>query len=239
MHIDRYFEVSQCEDVATFERLLIRTAGDLGFAFINAVLVSAPPIKGASKVVVVGNTPAALVEAGQNSALLARDPVTARLKKTSLPFAYNQKFYTDAGSGDLWEEQASFGFKEGICVALHLPDHCHFLIGVDGDNPLPPPDENLSRLMADLQLFAVHAQSAAVRLLRPSVEAPQPQFSARELEILKWTMEGKSASVVAEILGLSRHTITYHLGSVLRKFGVATKHQAVLRAIEMGLVERR
>lgn len=239
MHIDRYFEVSQSEDVATFERLLIRSAGDLGFGFINAVLVSEKPIKGNPKVIVVGNTPQGLVEAGRNPALLARDPVMARLKQSSLPFAYNQKFYSDAGAGDLWEEQASFGFKEGICVALHLPDHCHFLIGVDGDNPLPPPDGNLSRLMADLQLFAVHAQSAAVRLLKPGIEEPQPQLSARELEILKWTMEGKSASVVAEILGLSRHTITYHLASVLRKFGVATKHQAVLRAIEQGLVERR
>lgn len=239
MHIDRYIEVSQSEDVATFERLLIRTADDLGFGFVNAVLVAERPIKGDPKVVVVGNTPPALIEAGRNPALLARDPVTERLKKSSLPFAYDQKFYSDAGAGDLWEEQARFGYKEGICVALHLPEHRHFLIGVDGDNPLPPPDEHLSRLMADLQLFAVHAQSAAVRLLMPSAEEPQPQLSARELEILKWTMEGKSASVVAEILGLSRHTITYHLASVLRKFGVATKHQAVLRAIEMGMVERR
>ncbi len=59
-------------------------------------------------------------------------------------------------------------------MALHLPEGRHFAFGVERDKPLPSDTGELQRLVADLQLFAVHAQDAAMRLLWPVVPVRRP-----------------------------------------------------------------
>ena len=41
------------------------------------------------------------------------------------------------------------------------------MLGVDRDQALPSDPSELTRMVADLQLFAVHAQDAAMRMLVP------------------------------------------------------------------------
>ena len=239
MQLERYFEVSECSDLVSFEASLLRMAEDLGFQFVNAVVVSEGPLRSKPHVAVIGNTPQTLLEATSNPELMARDPVASRLKQTALPFTYDQDFYVRNGAAELWEEQASFGFREGIAVALHLPDHRHFLLGVDGPERLPARTQELYRLMADLQFFAVHAQAAALRLMAEPAQQALLEFSDREIEILQWAMAGKSAQVTASLLGISHHGVNYHMGNVYRKLGVASKSQALMRAVELGIIRAR
>ena len=59
-------------------------------------------------------------------------------------------------------------------------------------------------MVADLQLFAVLAQDAALRVLLPAVpDATAVSLTPRELESLRWTMEGKTAWEVGNILGIT------------------------------------
>ena len=76
-----------------------------------------------------------------------------------------------AGLGDMWEYQARFGYRNGIAMALHMPEGKHFFFAVDRDKPVPPDTGELTRIVADLQLFAVHAQEAAMRILTPAASA--------------------------------------------------------------------
>jgi len=49
-------------------------------------------------------------------------------------------------------------------------------------------------MVADLQLFAAHAQDVAMRVLLAEAQAPDfPSLTPRELETLRWTLEGKTA----------------------------------------------
>jgi len=91
--------------------------------------------------------------------------------------------------------------------------------------------------VADLQLFAVHAQDAALRLLLPA--SPQldiPTLTPRELESLRWTMEGKTAWELGNILGISERTAVLHVNNATHKLGCVNKHQAVLKALRFGLI---
>ena len=59
-------------------------------------------------------------------------------------------------------------------------------------------------MASELSLFVVYAQDVAMKVLLP----PQPEVdltkpTARELECLKWTMEGKTAWEVGQILSIS------------------------------------
>ena len=69
---------------------------------------------------------------------------------------------------------------------------------------------------------------------KPPGEAPK--LTVRELEVLRWTMEGKSAWAVGEILSVSENTVNFHLRNVFKKLGSSSKHQAVLKAMSLGLL---
>lgn len=53
-------------------------------------------------------------------------------------------------------------------------------------------------------------------------------LSSPQVEILKWMAEGKSNPVIATITGISERAIRYHVSEILRKFGVATRQQAIV-----------
>lgn len=58
----------------------------------------------------------------------------------------------------------------------------------------------------------------------------------RQLQCLAWVQEGKSASDIGTILGLSGRTVEKHLIKLCGHLGVKTRVQAVVRARELGLI---
>jgi DNA-binding CsgD family transcriptional regulator len=161
-----------------------------------------------------------------------------KLKRLSVPVIYDQTTYVKSGAADLWEQQARFGYHTGVAVALHLPNHVHFVLGVDRRDPLPRDDLLMTRLMGDLQLVAVHAQDAAMRLLKrdaPSASDDQA-LTPRELEVLKLTMEGLTAAQISDRLTISVPTVNFHTRNLREKLGAHSKHQAVLTALRRGLL---
>ncbi|MEO8923676.1 MAG: LuxR C-terminal-related transcriptional regulator [Caldimonas sp.] len=236
MRLQPYLDISQSDDLPTFERRLIEFSHEFEFGLVNAMVVVKPPGRDAV-CVSVGNVPEAFAQSFQNIEDSKRDPVLKRLRKMNVPFTYDQDLYVRDGAGDLWEEQAKFGYRTGISVALHLQDHKHFLLGVDRVEALPSDIDEVTDLLASLQLLAVHAQDAALRLLGVQAGVGEvPRLTARELEVLKWTMDGKSAWAVGEILSVSENTVNFHLRNVFRKLGSSSKHQAVLKAMSLGLL---
>lgn len=64
-----------------------------------------------------------------------------------------------------------------------------------------------------------------------------PALSGREAEVLSWVVRGKSNSAIAEILGISSHTVNSHLRRVYLKLGVFDRVSAALRALCFGLIK--
>ena len=92
-------------------------------------------------------------------------------------------------------------------------------------------------MVAELQLFAVYALEAAMRVLSPLCgHAERPNLTPRELEALRWTMEGKTAWEVGAILGISERTAVLHVNNAMHKLECTSKHQAVLKALRLGLI---
>lgn len=70
----------------------------------------------------------------------------------------------------------------------------------------------------------------------PAADAPAPQLSAREREVLLWAAQGKTAWETSAILGISPKTVEFHLGNCGKKLGTATKAQTILAAARKGLL---
>jgi DNA-binding CsgD family transcriptional regulator len=219
-----------------FRSEVVRFTRALGFNTVSAMAVVDHTV-GRSEFVSIDNAPPGYAEAINDVPSMRRDPVMQHCRRHSVPIIWDQATYTSQGLGELWEEQARFGYRTGIAVALHLPEGRHFAMGVARDKPLPTDGGELTRLVADLQLFAVHAQDAALRLLLPSTLQPErPALTPRELECLRWTMEGKTAWEIGAILGISERTAVLHVTNAMHKLDCASKHQAVLKALRLGLI---
>jgi DNA-binding CsgD family transcriptional regulator len=231
-----YLSVLEARNRDEFRDAVVRFTQQLGFETVSALTVVDRGL-GDAEFVAVDNMPPGFSEASHSVLGMRRDPVMQYLKRHSMPIIWDQNTYVTQGVGDLWEEQAPYGYHTGIAMALHLPDGRHFVLGVDRDQALPKDRSALTRLVADLQLFAVHAQDAALRILLPPQSQPEcPALTPRELETLRWTMEGKTAWEVGQILGISERTAVLHVNNAMHKLGCATKHQAVLKALRLGLI---
>jgi DNA-binding response OmpR family regulator len=62
-------------------------------------------------------------------------------------------------------------------------------------------------------------------------------LSDREVETLTWAARGKTSVEIAEIVGLRKRTIDFHIDNARTKLGVATRMQAVVKAASRGLIE--
>ncbi len=231
-----FSEVLKSRDRDEFQGQLVGFTRRLGFETVSATLVL-DHMLGAAEFITIDNTPRAYKDSFKSRRNGRRDPVMQHCKRQSVPIIWDQATYVSQGMGDKWEEQASFGISNGVALALHLPEGRHFFIGVERDRPVPADPGELTRVVADLQLFAVHAQDAAVRILLPSPADPDlPSLTPRELEALRWTMEGKTAWEVGELLGIAERTAALHVNNATHKLGCVNKHQAVLKALRMGLL---
>ena len=231
-----YLSVLEAKTRDEFQAELVRFTRQLGFETVSAMTVI-DHFLGEPEFITVDNTPAAYRATFQDRSNAKRDPVMQHCKIKSVPIIWDQSTYLKADQVDKWEQQARFGYRHGISLALHMPEGRHFLLGVDRDQSLPTDPNEVTRMVAALQLFAVHAQEAAVRILIPAAAEPGlPVLTPRELETLRWTMEGKTAWEVANVLGISERTAVLHANNAMHKLGCVNKHQAVLKALRLGLI---
>lgn len=236
MRHQEFVEIGTSPTLQAFEAGLVRMAEQMDFGLVQAALVLEQP--GAEPIfLTLGNTPAKFLAACKDVDNSKRDPVLKRLRQLSVPFIYDQQLYADEGAGDLWEEQAMYGYHTGVSVGLHLPKERHFLLGVDRSSPLPEDDSKLTEIMAGIQLLAVHAQDAAQRLMgRTPTQSENVNLTAREKEILRLTMTGLTSTAISERLNVSLPTVQFHLKNIRTKFNTDSKHQAVLRALSLGII---
>ena len=67
--------------------------------------------------------------------------------------------------------------------------------------------------------------------------SPFHPLSDREMEVLACVVRGMSNKEIAGLLGISHQTVKNHVTSILRKFGVEDRTQAVVYALRRGWVK--
>jgi DNA-binding response OmpR family regulator len=63
------------------------------------------------------------------------------------------------------------------------------------------------------------------------------QLNDREVETLTWVARGKTSAEIAQILGLTKRTVDFHIDNARSKLGASTRTQAVIKAATGRLIE--
>ncbi len=93
-----------------------------------------------------------------------------------------------------------------------------------------PRDASARRVQA-----AVTAVAEGLHVRMPMTRAPS-LLTPREAEILALIAEGMSNKVIARRLGISAHTVKYHLEAVFAKLAVNSRAEALSQGVRRGLV---
>lgn len=101
--------------------------------------------------------------------------------------------------------------------------------------------QQLSIAIAAVQDGAVYlapqiARTAIAHLQPPRSNLSQAQLSRREVEILKFIVEGQSNPEIAQMLHLSLSTVKTHVRNIMNKLAVDDRVQAAVIALRSGLV---
>ena len=69
-----------------------------------------------------------------------------------------------------------------------------------------------------------------------AARTPDSELSSRELEVLRLLVGGNSNKDIANVLGITEATVKSHVSTILIRLNVSDRTQAVVTAIQRGLV---
>jgi DNA-binding NarL/FixJ family response regulator len=65
---------------------------------------------------------------------------------------------------------------------------------------------------------------------------PDEPLTPREMEVLQRLAEGLTNKAIAQELGISEHTIKFHVNAIMGKLHAQSRTEAVVRATRLGLI---
>jgi DNA-binding CsgD family transcriptional regulator len=83
-------------------------------------------------------------------------------------------------------------------------------------------------------------EADAVLSLPPAARHDDPlveSLTAREHGVLALVADGLPNREIARTLGISEHTVKFHLASIFGKLGVSTRTEAAQRGLRLGVIE--
>lgn len=163
------------------------------------------------------------------------DPIPGLSAKLSRPFLWSEI----EELGDLTAQEAEFmrrrqasAVGEGLALPVFGPKgrNAYFGLGFGTATAECQPEA-----IFELQCAAQIAHLRFCELIAQS--GSRVDLSPRELEILRWMARGKSNSVIAEILGISRHTVDTIGRRLFDKLDVNDRTTAAIKGLGSGLLQ--
>lgn len=238
MKYQELLDLGNASNEPAYRKMLVSLAGEMEFDRVTASVLM---FDGSGKRVYlkkVDNMPADFWPARKSPLLKLNCTATKLIRQRALPFASCQKMYLDDGAIDFWHHLAKFQCNCGINVPFPTVNCVEFGFSVDREKDLPTDQEALARLMADAYLLGTYAKSAAERLFKaPALKMDDiPELTPREIEVLRWSMAGKSAWETGRILNVSEHTVNFHIKNSVRKLAATNKREAVVKGMSLGIL---
>lgn len=167
------------------------------------------------------------------------DPVVTVGSTLRRPFFWGGKDYLrrlTAPRRRLFEEARDFGIRSGFTVPVHGPSGECGLFSTSGAGSMVQFEDVARSSYYLLQVIGPQVHAVIMERLLGRQESDPVMLTEHERVCLGWTMRGKTAWEISQILGRSRPTIDFHLQKAIRKLGAANKFHAAFKALQAGLI---
>lgn len=217
---------------ACFERIA-EEASKIGFEYCTHGTRLPVPIT-RPRTTMHSNYPQAWLQRYHEQGYMEVDPTVAHGMRSSAPIIWSDAFF--ASSPQLWEEAKSHGLRHGWAQSRRDPEGSYsLLVLARSEGSLT--ERTLQELTPRMQ-WLVNASHEAMKasVQEKGQEQAPAELSDREIDVLRWTAEGKTSAEVADILNISERTVNFHINTVVAKLGACNKTSAAVRAAMFGLL---
>jgi len=168
-----------------------------------------------------------------NAGYLQVDPTVAHAVHSGVPLIWSNEVFRDAPQ--MWDEARSFGLRVGWAQSVFEPDARVGMLSLARSGEPLTAAEILAKDTL-LQWLVQTTHRAFCRLLGGSpLEGLEP-LTRRQVEVLRWTGDGKTSDEIASILCISKPTVDFHLRNAMARLGASTKCSAAAFASRLGLL---
>jgi len=215
-----------------------REIQSMGFDYMMLAMLpsSTAPLDSAF---IFSNYPTAWRSRYDEQKLAAIDPTVLHSLKRGVPLVWNAGTFSGARERQLYEEARSHGLAAGVTLPLHAArGGAGMLTCVTSD------DSSASARLIEIQLGALTLLRDIALDLLAQLEEPQapftmedaPQLSERERQCLIWHAAGKTSWEIGRILNVTEACVNFHFSNIRVKFKVSRRHEAVLKAVNLGMI---
>jgi len=216
-------ELERAVNRVDFFRLFKSLAGSNGFSYFGLTEIAGEE-QGLSfqHVHALHNFPGSWFDDPKDPVIGAGDPVARYLQQASAPYLM-----------DIQQPPSRVLLSSGATAAVIVPLHSatgkrYGLIMIGGETR----EDHQALALIALDAALIFQRYFEVILSLDSISG----LSDREIQIVRWTSEGKTSAEIAIILALSEHTVNSYIAAVLRKLHVVNRAQMVASAIRSGLI---
>jgi LuxR family quorum sensing-dependent transcriptional regulator len=207
-------------------------AGRFGYSHMF-VVDAARLVGGARDAVIYTDTPQLPTEIDRDNGEYGKHPLVAKGLKSPTPFLVSEVRADPGISDKSWIEHLADVVKrgEGLVVPVYRGNEPIAGISLGGEQPDTSPV-----VRAMLQVVA-HAAIERLSSLREGKAAPAMHaLTVRETQCLRYVAIGHADVEIGQILGISPRTVRFHVDSAKTKLGVATRVQAVAKALRERII---
>lgn len=184
---------------------------------------------------IISNYPEAWVKRYLERDYVSLDPTVRLGMRTRDPVVWHDALFVK--SRQLWSEAQDFGLRAGLGQSSWARGGIFTLLSVARDREPVMADE-----ASTLQPYLLLLTECVTAKIQNSIDGENARrymqrLSPREIEILKWSADGKTSLEISSRLGIASTTVYFHLQNAKRKLGVTTKIQAMDHARRLGVLD--
>jgi len=217
-------------------QVLRRTCVSFGFRYFSVITLPSA-ISGddstISQMATISSWPPELIAEYDRLDLARNSPILDQLRKQITPLVFDvdevNKSRPGSEPNNAGELFGRFDLTMGVYFPVHDSHGLRHAVSFMGDRA-PLSVEELSTLSLFSTMLIEQISEISV-----ADQAAKSVLNDREVEILKWTAEGKTSTEIARITGLSEHTVNHYATIATKKLGCSNRTQAVVYAIRLGL----
>lgn len=166
------------------------------------------------------------------------DPTFAHCLSKSIPQVWSPEIFSSPKQKEMYEEACGHGIRSGVTLPIHgARGELGIVCFVSEAKPTRHFQLEAARHIPELSCLRDYIFEGALQFIGQLSNAKENiRVTGRELECLKWSAMGKSSWEIGCLLNCSEATVNFHFSNIRRKFNTNSRHQAVVRAINMGLI---
>ena len=216
-------------DVFRFMKRLTEAYGYRTFMVLN---LPVPTSTSLSPDTIITNWPAELLTFFNRQGLIQTSFILRRLRRSTLPFTYDfADIDREPNGAEVQDLFSRYGIGKGAYFPVHDSSGTRGAVAFGGTAP-----QLSQQQMMELMYVSVHVFERLAVIHNLEVRATET-LTERELDCLNWTAAGKTSAEIADILGLSEHTVNHYLNRAAKKLNTVNRTQAVAKALRIGLIK--